>query len=76
MTFKDIPAWFWMIMIALFVVPMAISILRNGIHLKAKNKLVGEVELEAQEETETEKETEEKPSLDEGGSSAERKPVE
>ena len=74
MTFKDIPAWFWMLMIALVVVPIAYSIIRNGIHLKAKNKLVGEVELEAQEETE--KETEEKPSMAEGAASAERKPVE
>ena len=72
MTFKDIPAWFWMLVIALLVVPMAYSILRNGIRLKAKNKLIGEVELEAQEETETE----EKSTGDKGDTPAENKPVE
>lgn len=70
MTFKDIPAWFWMLMIALVVVPIAYSIIRNGIHLKAKNKLVGEVELDADDTPE------EKPSTEEGIPSAESKPVE
>ena len=50
MTFNDIPAWFWMIMIALFAVPMSYSIFRNGVRLKAKNKIVGEVELDADSE--------------------------
>ena len=66
MTFKDIPAWFWMGAIALVVVPISFSIFKNGVHLKAKNKLVGEVELDADEES----------AGDKGVAPAENKPVE
>ena len=65
MTFKDIPAWYWMFIIAVFVFPMAYSIVRNGIKAKIETKL-GSAEFDADNESADEKRV----------SPAENKPVE
>ncbi len=62
MTFKDIPAWYWMVIIALFVFPMAYSILRNGIKARIETKL-GSAEIDADSD-------------EKGVAPAENKPVE
>lgn len=48
MTFKDIPAWFWMIMTALLIIPTSYSIFKNGIKAKLKTKIIsGEIDADS-----------------------------
>ena len=45
----SIPSWYWMVIIALIVVPMSYSIFKNGIKAKIETKL-GSAEIDADEE--------------------------
>ena len=51
MSFKDIPAWFWMAIIAIIVIPISYSIFRNGVKAKLETKL-GSAELDAENDPE------------------------